>query len=77
MAGPPGELVEWDGGLAVVPDWNDTDEVDDTGEDGLLSRLSVIAGQPLAERADALAQLHDELRSRLESADGSSGSTRA
>ncbi|MBI5160209.1 MAG: hypothetical protein HY996_02145, partial [Micrococcales bacterium] len=38
-------------------------------EDGLLSRLALIADQPLSERADALAQLHDELRSRLEAGD--------
>ena len=37
--------------------------------DALLSRLAVIADQPLPDRADALAQLHDELRTRLEAGD--------
>ncbi len=35
----------------------------------LLSRLRVIEDQPLADRAAALTQLHDELRARLESGD--------
>lgn len=35
----------------------------------LLSRLRVIEDQPLADRAAALGQLHDELRARLESGD--------
>lgn len=35
----------------------------------LLSRLRVIEDQPLEDRAAALAQLHDELRTRLESGD--------
>lgn len=35
----------------------------------LVSRLRVIEDQPLGDRADALAQLHDELRARLESGD--------
>jgi hypothetical protein len=34
--------------------------------DGLISRLTVIDGQPLDQRAIAFAQLHDELRSVLE-----------
>lgn len=35
----------------------------------LLSRLRVIEDQPLQSRAEALAQLHDELRAQLESGD--------
>jgi hypothetical protein len=35
----------------------------------LVSRLRVIEDQPLGDRADALAQVHDELRARLESGD--------
>lgn len=37
--------------------------------DALLSRLQVIEDQPLAQRAPAFTQLHDELRSALEGAD--------
>jgi hypothetical protein len=35
----------------------------------LLTRLRVIEDQPLETRAEALAQLHDELRTQLESGD--------
>jgi predicted DNA-binding transcriptional regulator YafY len=35
----------------------------------LLTRLRVIEDQPLDTRAEALAQLHDELRTQLESGD--------
>ena len=35
----------------------------------LLSRLRVIEDQPLDARAEALAQLHDELRAQLEAGD--------
>jgi hypothetical protein len=35
----------------------------------LLSRLRVIEDQPLDTRADALAQVHDELRAQLEAGD--------
>jgi len=35
----------------------------------LVSRLRLIEDQPLADRAAALAQVHDELRARLESGD--------
>lgn len=35
--------------------------------DGLWSRLRLIEGQPLADRADAYSSLHDELSRRLES----------
>jgi len=37
--------------------------------DALLSRLRVIESQPLESRADALTQLHDELRAVLEAGD--------
>lgn len=41
----------------------------DAEPSALLSRLRLIEDQPLADRAAALAQLHDELRARLESGD--------
>ena len=37
--------------------------------DALLSRLRLIEDQPLADRAEALAQVHEELRTRLEAGD--------
>jgi len=40
-------------------------------DDALLPRLRLIEDQPLENRADAYAALHDELRSRLEGADPS------
>ncbi|WBU38856.1 hypothetical protein [Homoserinibacter sp. YIM 151385] len=38
-------------------------------DDGLLPRLRVIEDQVLGDRAAAYAQLHEELRSRLEAGD--------
>lgn len=38
------------------------------GEGGLVSRVRIIEGQPLADRAAAYASLHDELARRLEQA---------
>ena len=38
-------------------------------EDGLLPRLQVIEEQPLDQRAAAYAQVHDELKARLEGGD--------
>jgi hypothetical protein len=38
-------------------------------DEGLVSRLRVIEDQPLADRATALAQLHEELRHALEAGD--------
>jgi hypothetical protein len=38
-------------------------------DDALLPRLRVIEDQPLAQRADAYVQLHDEMRDRLEGGD--------
>jgi len=38
----------------------------------LVSRLELIEGQPLGERAASFALLHDELRTRLEGGDGAS-----
>jgi len=35
--------------------------------DGLWSRLRLIEGQPLADRAEAYSALHDDLSRRLES----------
>ena len=40
----------------------------DEPTDALWSRLRLIEGQPLADRADAYGALHDELTKRLESA---------
>ncbi len=37
--------------------------------DALLSRVKVIEDQPLDSRAEAFAQLHDELRATLEGGD--------
>jgi hypothetical protein len=37
--------------------------------DSLLSRLRLIEDQPLETRADALAQVHEELKARLEGGD--------
>ncbi|WP_426623367.1 hypothetical protein ACPPVW_12075 [Leifsonia sp. McL0607] len=44
------------------------DSVDDDG-DALVARLDLIEDQPLAERADAYAQLHESLQARLEDSD--------
>jgi hypothetical protein len=41
----------------------------DQAPSALLSRLRVIEDQPLESRAEALAQLHDELRAQLEAGD--------
>jgi len=38
-------------------------------DDALLSRLALIEERPLADRAAAFRQLHDELRSQLEATD--------
>lgn len=38
-------------------------------DDGLLSRLALIEERPLADRAAAFRQLHDELRSELDATD--------
>ncbi len=38
-------------------------------EEGFVSILSVIEDQPLEQRAAAYAQLHDQLRDRLEGGD--------
>lgn len=43
---------------------------DQTGDaEELLARLDVIEQQPLADRADAYAQLHEQLRRTLEGGD--------
>ncbi|WP_309069694.1 hypothetical protein [Microbacterium sp.] len=44
-----------------------SDTTDDGGE-GLVSRVRIIEGQPLASRAAAYASLHDELARRLDQA---------
>ena len=41
--------------------------------DALVARLEVIEGQPLAERAEAYAQLHESLQTRLEGSDRRGG----
>lgn len=40
-----------------------------TDDDALLSRLRLIEDQPLASRADQLAQVYEELRAMLEAGD--------
>lgn len=52
-----------------------SDTANPTPDDGadepsaLLSRVRVIEDQPLETRAEALAQIHDELRTMLEAGD--------
>jgi hypothetical protein len=46
------------------PDASGSDE-----SDALLLRLGVIEGQPLEERAEAYAHVHEELQRRLEGGD--------
>ena len=54
---------------------SDTAEAADTAGDrdsepsALVTRLRVIEDQPLETRAEALAQIHDELRAMLEAGD--------
>lgn len=42
-------------------------------DDGLVSRLAVIEGEPLEARAAAYVELHDQLRHRLEGGDAPAG----
>lgn len=44
-----------------------SEETTNAPTDGLWSRLRLIEGQPLVDRADAYSGLHDELSRRLES----------
>lgn len=53
----------------------ESDHSDDDGRE-LISRLRVIESQPLADRADAYAALHDELARRLESGPAPDGGPR-
>jgi len=46
-----------------------SDDQRENGDDALLSRLKVIEDQPLERRAEAFAQVHEELRSALEGGD--------
>ena len=53
---------------------SDTDSPDDSAADdqepsALVTRLRVIEDQPLDARAEALAQVHEELRAMLEAGD--------
>ena len=50
-----------------------SETTDDTGAEGLVSRVRVIEQQPLAARAEAYASLHDELAHRLEQAPSDAG----
>jgi len=43
----------------------------DTADNELLSRLRLIEDQPLEARAEAFAQIHEELHTALESSDHS------
>lgn len=54
----------------MTPD--DDTAIDDTAtaiDDALMPRLRVIEDQPLTSRAEAYAQVHDELRQLLEGGD--------
>jgi hypothetical protein len=55
---------------AVAGEDGDATASDPDVAEGLVSRLELIEGQPLGERAAAFALLHDELRVRLEGGDG-------
>lgn len=48
---------------------SDQPEAPDTDTSALLSRLRLIEDQPLEARAEAFAQVHDELQSVLEHGD--------
>jgi hypothetical protein len=52
---------------------SDTSDTSDTSRDdepsALVTRLRVIEDQPLETRAEALAQVHEELRAMLEAGD--------
>ena len=52
-----------------MSDETQAEERPESGPTALVSRLRLIEDQPLADRAAALAQVHDELRARLESGD--------
>ncbi len=43
-----------------------SEDTTSTPTDGLWSRLRLIEGQPLADRAEAYSAMHDELSRRLE-----------
>lgn len=43
---------------------------DDGSGEGLMSRVRIVEEQPLGQRAEAYAALHDELARRLERAPG-------
>ncbi|QJU55938.1 hypothetical protein HL652_05105 [Herbiconiux sp. SALV-R1] len=47
----------------------------DDHDDALLPRLRVIEEQPLEHRAEAYAQVHDELTRRLEGGDSAAAAT--
>jgi hypothetical protein len=52
-----------------TPEAASTEPGHDEEPSALLTRLRVIEDQPLDTRAEALAQLHDELRAMLEAGD--------
>lgn len=55
----------------MVSDTTAKDRTEDDGRagaEGLVSRVRIIEGQPLADRAAAYASLHDELARRLDQA---------
>ncbi|WP_374007568.1 hypothetical protein [Leifsonia sp. LS-T14] len=54
---------------ATQADAAQTDAAQTGGEDGLVARLDVIEEQPLTARAEAYAQLHEQLRRTLEGDD--------
>ena len=60
-------------GVPAAPQYEDgaadgaeAPDLHDGPDEGLLSQLSVIEDQPLADRAAAFAQVHDALRQQLE-----------
>lgn len=55
----------------VVTDREDTTVGPEGERDALLDRLALIEERPLADRAEALAAVHEELRSRLDAGQGS------
>lgn len=58
-------------GVAPAPSTESSLHAD--ADPALLSRLALIDGQPLADRAAAFRQVHDELRQQLEASDGDPG----
>jgi len=67
--GAPASGTEQGGAEQGGAEQNGAEENGAEENGALLSRLRLIEDQPLADRAEALSQLHDELRTRLEAGD--------